>query len=101
MAVVRLNEAECYVAEFEAHGIRHQHHPFDNCTPPADPVVSAFLALTNAAPGLIAVHCRAGLSRTSILITLHLMRAPGFPARVGPARPWAGCVHQGSVLGEQ
>ena len=47
---------------------------FPCCTVPPDVVVTRFLDVCDAAPGAIAVHCRAGLGRTGKLIALCMMK---------------------------
>ena len=97
--VVRLNEARYDAADFAAHGIRHLHLEFDDCTSPPDAVVEAFLCAVDGTAGGVAVHCRAGLGRTGTLIGVWLMRERGFTAR--EAMGWLRIMRPGSVIGEQ
>ena len=97
--VVRLNEP-CYdAAAFTSRGLQHHHLEFEDCTCPPDSVVLAFFRIVDAAPGIVAVHCHAGLGRTGTLIALHLIRSRGFTAR--EAMGWLRVMRPGSVIGEQ
>ena len=97
--VIRLNESHYNRRVFTAAGIQHHDLYFDDCTSPPPDVVTRFFVIVDAAPGVVAVHCKAGLGRTGTLIALYLMRSLGFTAR--EAMGWLRIMRPGSVIGEQ
>ena len=97
--VVRLNAPEYDAGVFEAAGIRHHDLFFEDCTEPPGDVVAAFFRIVDAARGVVAVHCLAGLGRTGTLIALYMMRSHGFTAR--EAMGWLRVMRPGSVIGDQ
>ena len=98
-AVVRLNEPRYEARELTSRGFAHHNLEFEDCTCPPDTVVEAFLRAVDAAEGVVAVHCKAGLGRTGTLIALWLMRSERFTAR--EAMGWLRIMRPGSVIGEQ
>jgi hypothetical protein len=66
---------------------------------PSEQIIRQFLELSEADPGLIAVHCKAGLGRTGTLIAMYLMKHYGFTSAevIGYLR----IMRPGSVLGPQ
>ena len=98
-AVVRLNMPAYDESAFERAGIAVADLQYEDCTSPDAAVVAKFLAIAEALPGALAVHCKAGLGRTGTLIALYMMRHHGFSARA--AIGWLRVVRPGSVIGPQ
>jgi len=97
--VVRLNKKEYDRASFTAQGIKHYDLYFMDGSAPSDSILRRFLDIAENEPGVIAVHCKAGLGRTGTLITSYIMKHYHFTANEGIA--WARICRPGSVIGPQ
>lgn len=99
-AVVRLNESSTYDAQsFEEQGIRHHELYFDDCTVPSNALVLKFLDTCEKEPGIVAVHCRAGLGRTGTMIAAYFIKHHGMSA--SECIGWLRIVRPGCVIGPQ
>lgn len=86
--VVRLNKRMYEKRRFTDHGIKHIDLYFPDGTCPSDAILKRFLEVAEGEPGALAVHCKAGLGRTGVLICCYLMKHFGFTApEVSPPRP--------------
>lgn len=97
--VVRLNKPQYDKQKFIKNGIKHLDLYFLDGTAPPDDIVNQFLSHAEAEPGVISIHCKAGLGRTGSLIALYCMKHFGFPpqAFIG----WIRIARPGSILGPQ
>ena len=97
--VVRLNRPLYEGARFEAGGFEmHELYFPDGSTPPPH-LLRRFLSIAETAPGALAIHCKAGLGRTGVLICAWLIKHAGFTA--AEAIGYIRVVRPGSVLGLQ
>mmetsp|Transcript_8384 Transcript_8384/g.19596 ORF Transcript_8384/g.19596 Transcript_8384/m.19596 type:complete len:489 (-) Transcript_8384:170-1636(-) len=98
--IVKLNSNADYPVEaFVSKGVRVHDLCFDDCTCPAPSVVRRFLDICDKAPGVVGVHCLAGLGRTGTLIACHMIKHYGFTAR--EAIGYLRLMRPGSVIGRQ
>eukprot|EP00928_Gymnodinium_smaydae_P061322 TRINITY_DN45424_c0_g1_i1.p1 TRINITY_DN45424_c0_g1~~TRINITY_DN45424_c0_g1_i1.p1 ORF type:complete len:461 (-),score=91.02 TRINITY_DN45424_c0_g1_i1:95-1477(-) len=97
--VIRLNAPEYDRRVFIHNDIDHVDMIFPDGSCPAEHIISRFLDAVEAAPGAVAVHCKAGLGRTGTLIGIYAMAKYGFTARefIG----WSRVCRPGAVLGQQ
>ena len=79
--VVRCNAPQYDKRGFEDAGIAVVDLQFEGGGVPPVDVVAKFLAVAEAVPGAVAVHCRSGLGRAATLAGLYLMKHHGFTAR--------------------
>lgn len=81
--VVRLNNPLYDSRVFEREGIQHVDMYFDDGSNPSEEIVREFIEKANeviSRGGAIAVHCKAGLGRTGVLIGAYLAYKHGFTA---------------------
>eukprot|EP00284_Hemiselmis_tepida_P008707 CAMPEP_0174916234 /NCGR_PEP_ID=MMETSP1355-20121228/1671_1 /TAXON_ID=464990 /ORGANISM="Hemiselmis tepida, Strain CCMP443" /LENGTH=631 /DNA_ID=CAMNT_0016161215 /DNA_START=136 /DNA_END=2028 /DNA_ORIENTATION=+ len=97
--IVRLNEANYDARDFTDAGFRHYECFFPDCTTPHEGVLEQFFNICRESPGVIAIHCKAGLGRTGLLIGAWLMRKHGFTGR--QAIGYCRVMRPGSILGLQ
>ncbi|XP_072387292.1 dual specificity protein phosphatase CDC14C-like isoform X1 [Diabrotica undecimpunctata] len=97
--IIRLNVASYNASAFTQVGIEHFDLIFPDGSTPSKEVLIKFLAITEAAPAAIAVHCKAGLGRTGSLIGAYLIKHYQMTAREAIA--WMRLCRPGSVIGQQ
>lgn len=100
--VIRLNNPLYDKALFEDAGINHVDLYFDDGSNPSDEIVRSFISHADGAirrGGGVAVHCKAGLGRTGVLIGAYLIWKYGFSAQetIGFMR----LMRPGCVVGPQ
>lgn len=97
--VVRLNNKFYDEHKFLQAGIDHLDLYYTDGTNPTLETLQRFLEAVEATPGVVAVHCKAGLGRTGTCIGAHLMKHQGFSARevIG----WMRLCRPGMVIGPQ
>ena len=98
-AVVRLNTKAYEAARFENRGIRVHEMFFQDGSCPPPKIVRRFLETAEAEQSALAVHCKAGLGRTGVLISLYNMKHFSFTAR--EALGYIRICRPGSIIGPQ
>ncbi|XP_046387010.1 dual specificity protein phosphatase CDC14AB-like [Ischnura elegans] len=102
VGVVRLNRPEYDAEEFERVGLRVHDLYFPDGTPPSRGLARHFLRLcteAEAVRGALAVHCKAGLGRTGVLIASRLVSRYGLRPREAVA--WLRLCRPGSIMSSQ
>lgn len=100
--VVRLNNPLYDREAFLNAGIDHSDMYFDDGSNPTDEILTEFIAKADkviAQDGVVAVHCKAGLGRTGVLIGAYLVWKHGFSA--GEAIGFMRFMRPGCVVGPQ
>eukprot|EP00775_Hariotina_reticulata_P004251 gene4251-4502_t len=98
-AVVRLNKKVYERKRFLDGGFQHHELYFPDGSCPSQEILLKFLAIAETTPGALAVHCKAGLGRTGVLICSYIMKHYRFTAEevLGYIR----ICRPGSVIGPQ
>ena len=98
-SVVRLNKKMYEGARFTAQGVDHHELYFPDGSCPTEPIMYKFLDIVEREPGALAVHCKAGLGRTGVLICCYMIKHYGFTAE--EAMAYIRVCRPGSVIGPQ
>lgn len=99
-AVIRCNSKMYDAKHFRVAGIRHYDLHFPDGTCPNETIMQKFFEVVETTTnGAVAVHCKAGLGRTGVLIGAYLMKHFGFTAP--EATGWLRICRPGSVIGVQ
>ena len=98
-AVVRLNRRVYDAARFRDNGVRHHELYFPDGSCPTPAILASFLDLAESHPDALAVHCKAGLGRTGVLICAYMIKHHGFSA--DEAMGYIRVARPGSVIGPQ
>ena len=97
--VIRLNQPNYDREVFLQAGLRHLDLFFPDGSVPQPQLVRRFLEAVEAEKGVTAVHCKAGLGRTGVLISLYLMKHFHFCG--ADVISFMRIMRPGSVLGPQ
>jgi hypothetical protein len=85
--------------QFTRHGLKHYELFFPDGTPPPEAQAKRFLKIAETEPGVIAVHCKAGLGRTGTLILMWAMKH--FKLTAKEAIGYLRVARPGSIIGPQ
>ena len=97
--VIRLNKKMYESSRFTAHDVDHHELYFPDGTCPSEPIMYRFLDIVENEPGALAIHCKAGLGRTGVLICCYMIKHYGFTAE--EAMGYIRICRPGSVIGPQ
>ncbi|CAI5506154.1 unnamed protein product [Closterium sp. Naga37s-1] len=98
-AIIRLNRRVYDKRRFTRHGFAFYDLYFPDGGAPSDGIVERFFAVVEGSNGPVAIHCKAGLGRTGVLVGCYLMKHCGMTAREAIA--YTRLVRPGSVIGQQ
>lgn len=97
--IIRLNQKIYDASRFTNAGFQHKDLFFVDGSTPSDYILKQFLSFCEAAPGAVAVHCKAGLGRTGSLIGCYIMKHYQFTFLEAIA--WIRICRPGSIIGHQ
>ncbi|KAK9810687.1 hypothetical protein WJX73_010715 [Symbiochloris irregularis] len=97
--IVRLNNKVYESNRFTNGGFNHYELYFPDGTTPSEAILNMFLRVAESEPGALAVHCKAGLGRTGLLLCSYMMKHYGFTAH--EAIGYIRICRPGSVIGCQ
>ncbi|KAK9833043.1 hypothetical protein WJX74_005392 [Apatococcus lobatus] len=97
--IVRLNKQTYDSRRFTSHGFTHHELYFPDGSCPSLSVMRRFLDIVEKEPGALAIHCKAGLGRTGVLICCYMIKHYGFTAE--EAIGYIRICRPGSVIGPQ
>jgi cell division cycle 14 len=96
--VIRLNGKTYEESIFRDAGIAHVDLFFQDGTCPSEEILHSFLKIVDQ-PGIVALHCKAGLGRTGTLAGCYMIKRHGFTAN--EAISWIRLCRPGSIIGPQ
>ncbi|EIE26795.1 cell division cycle protein 14, partial [Coccomyxa subellipsoidea C-169] len=98
-AVVRLNNKLYDGERFTSAGFNMHELFFSDGSCPSEKILQTFLHIAETENGALAVHCKAGLGRTGVLICAYMMKHYGFTPE--EAMGYIRICRPGSVIGPQ